>query len=308
MDIRPFVTFLKLVVAPVGLIWLVTSLFSDQLFSATKPSWPLLAIALVLNQLALAMFAFRMRVALRAFSIDVSFYQAQRIHLQSMFYFFVLPMTVGLEAARFGKIKYLLNAQASAIGLASSLLVDRLIGALAAVLLAIAVWPMMDFRIPLSWHQDGLLPWVAVGLVAVIAVPIGRKVLRFVPSFSAVAKPSIHQLNAAMAVALITHLLFALGVYVAALGANLKIDFAQTLFVISASMIFVVLPVSFAGAGPVEGAGLAVLIAMGLPLEEALLFIMIAYIAKLIAALEGGVWEFIDGAHDHIRRKSTHDR
>jgi hypothetical protein len=195
MDLRPFGTFLKLVVAPVGLIWLVTSLFTDKLFSATNPIWPLLSIALILNQLALTMFAFRMRMALRAFGIDVSLYQAQRIHLQSMFYFFVLPMTVGLEAARFGKIKYLLNAQTSGIGLASSLLVDRLIGALAAVLLAIAVWPMLDFQIPLNWHQDGFLPWVTMGLVAVIAVPVGRKVLRSLPSFSTVAKPSIDRLS-----------------------------------------------------------------------------------------------------------------
>jgi uncharacterized membrane protein YbhN (UPF0104 family) len=308
MNIRPFVTLLKLVVVPIGLIWLATSFLTDQLSAITNPNWWLLATALVLNQLALTMFALRMRLALRSFGINVSLYQAQRIHLQSMFYFFVLPMTVGLEAARFGKIRYLLNTQSSWIGLASSLVVDRLIGALAAVLLAIAIWPMIDFQIPLRWHQEGFLPWVIVGLAVAIAIPIGRKVAQSLPRFTTGERPDIKRLNAAMVVALITHLMFATGVCIAVLGANLKADFAQTIFVVSASMIFGILPVSFAGAGPVEGAGVAALIAMGIPLEEALVFIMIAYVAKLVAALQGGVWEFIDGTREYIRRESAPDR
>lgn len=298
-----FVTFLKLVVAPVGLIWLVASLFKDPLPTGEKLNWALLAAALAANQMALTMFAVRMRVILRAFSIEVTFSQAQRIHLQSMFYFFVLPMTVGLEAARFGKIKYLLQGKANGMGLASSLVADRLVGALTAVALALAVWPMMDFNISFHWQEYGLLPWAVIGVAVILGLLIYRKFRGSLQKIRLESKPEIGALMLSLLVATITHLLFSLGVYLAATGANVQIDFPQTLFVISASMIFVVLPLSFAGAGPVEGAGLSLLVGMGMPLDKAALFVLIAYIAKLIAALEGGLWEIGEGMQEYLRRK-----
>lgn len=299
--------FVKLIVAPFGLVWLITSLITTQLIPDVELNWRMIAGAMVLNQLALIMFALRMRVALRAFSIDVSLSQAHRIHLQSMLYFFVLPMTVGLEAARFGKIKHLLADKASGGGLASGLFADRIIGALAAVLLAIAVWPIIDFKLPLNWDQSKALPWLLVGAVLALGVPVGLKLLRSIPSLDPVPLPDLGRLATALSVALATHLLFALGIYVAALGANLGIDFPQSLFVISASMIFVLIPVSFAGVGPVEGAGLTLLVGLGVSLEAAALFVTAVYVAKLIAAIEGAVWEFIDGARDQMKRKPATD-
>ena len=58
-----------------------------------------ISLAVIFNQIALSLFAARMRIMLKVFGINISGVQSLRIHLQSVLYFFVLPMTVGLEAA-----------------------------------------------------------------------------------------------------------------------------------------------------------------------------------------------------------------
>jgi hypothetical protein len=60
-------------------------------------------------------------------------------------------------------------------------------------------------------------------------------------------------------------------------------------------MLFVVVPISFAGVSPVEAANLAVLLGMGMPVEQAGLFAFLVYLAKLVAAIEGAAWEIGEG-------------
>jgi hypothetical protein len=45
------------------------------------------------------------RRACKLFQVRIGWLSALRIHLQSMFYLFALPMTIGLEIARFIKIR-----------------------------------------------------------------------------------------------------------------------------------------------------------------------------------------------------------
>ena len=123
----------KLVVVPL-LLWMIgRNALPGAGVGAITADYVYIVIALVANQAALYVFAVRMHITLGIFGIPISSFQAQRIHLQSVFYYFALPMTVGLEVSRFAKVRYLVGDGVSGLTLGSALLLDRLIGAVAAL-------------------------------------------------------------------------------------------------------------------------------------------------------------------------------
>lgn len=305
---RYVVLAIKLLLVPAGLIALAASLLDDPRFPHLSIGpLPILA-ALALNQVALLLFAIRMKAVMGAFGVPVSVPQSLRIHLQSMFYFFALPMTVGLEVARFAKIKRLLGDRADNAGLSYALLADRMVGALAAVLVAAALLPFVG--VPVLKLERAIPGWVAAGLGACVLVGgyVARSALRrHLEQALDLARKGRGALAAALAVALVTHVTFILGVQVAAAGMGLGIATAQTLFAISAAMLFVVIPVSFAGVSPVEAACAALLVGLGVPIEAAAVLALIAYLAKLVAAFEGGAWEMLEGGGQLARDLARND-
>jgi len=292
---RYAIIFIKLIFVPSAIGWLVTQLINDPRIGLLKLTPSMLVAGLLVNQIALSLFALRMQLVLGIFRIKISQMQSLRIHLQSMFYFFALPMTVGLEAARFAKIKNIVGEQTQAVTLGSALLADRLIGALAALLLATLLLPFMEFRLLAQWDMRTSLMVFIGGCVLIFLMSLHGKIRSYVREIVKLFLSGWKELWVAIIVSISTHLLFASGIYLASLGAHLQITFLQTLFVISAAMLFVILPVSFAGISPVEAAGLGVLLGLGLSIEQAAVFVFISFAAKLIAAFEGGMWEIYEG-------------
>lgn len=288
---------LKLLVVPAGLALMAMELARDSRLGQIRIDGTLLVAALLANQVALTLFAVRMAVALRVFGMALTVLQGLRVHLQSMFYFFVLPMTVGLEVARFAKIRALLgDEKAQTGGLAYALLADRLVGATAALAIALALLPFSRLeRLDLAGGGTGWVMVLAVGAAAVglaFAIP---QVREHAARLLALLRSEHRRLASSLAVAVVTHLCFALAIHLAAVGAGLPIALQQSVFIVSAAMLFVVIPVSFAGVSPVEAANFGAAMAMGLSLEEAALFAFIVYLAKLVAAVEGAAWEIFEG-------------
>jgi hypothetical protein len=73
-------------------------------------------------------------------------------------------------------------------------------------------------------------------------------------------------------------------------------------------MLFVVFPVSFAGVSAVEGASLGVIVGMGLSMDEAAIVVVLSYLAKVVAAFEGGALELVDGGGHFSRLIVQRDR
>ncbi len=292
----------KLFIVPI-MLWLVSQdFFDDKNLIALAISPYFIVFAIIVNQVALTLFAFRMRKVLDVFGMKVSWSQSLRIHLQSMFYFFVLPMTVGLEAARFAKIKTIVGNDVQILTLGSALLADRFIGALAALVLAVVLFPFMNFTILSQWDTQsaGVVFIGCSGLILLMFLHGGvrahvRETIRLIHSVR-------RGLWVALMVSISTHVVFAFGIYIAAIGTQLEITFPQTLFAISAAMLFVILPISFAGISPVEAAAFGLLLSLGISADQALVFVFISYSAKLIAAFEGGGWELYDGGEYVSRR------
>lgn len=294
---KSLILLFKLVVVPLGLGYLAIEIAKDPRVGLVQVDAWLLAAALLANQVALALFAARMRLALGAFGMVISMVQALRVHLQSIFYFFVLPMTVGQEMARFAKIRTIVGDQVGVAALTWSLLADRLVGAAAAFMLALALLPFVEFHGLVTWA--GAAPWLpfaGLAIVAVLLLLAHGKVRRHAGEMLALVRSGRRGLWRALAMAVVTHCCFAFAIHLAAIGANVQIQFVQTLFAISAAMLFVILPVSFAGVSPVEAAGLGVVVGMGIPVEQAAIFVLLSYLAKLVGAFEGGAWEFWEGS------------
>lgn len=287
---------LKLVAVPAGLGLLAMELLRDNRLGAIRIDPLLLAAALAVNQLALSLFAVRMQVALRVFGMALGWLQGLRVHLQSMFYFFVLPMTVGLEVARFAKIKSLLGEQAGTGSLAYALLADRLVGAAAALAIAAVLLPFIRFEAVATWGgAAGWLPWAAVAVLVMAGAFLSARVREHAARLLALLRAEHRRLVSTFAIAVVTHACFAFAIYLAATGAGIAIGPVQAIFAVSAAMLFVVVPVSFAGVSPVEAANFGAMAAMGFPLEQAAVFAFLVYLAKLVAAIEGAAWEIAEG-------------
>jgi uncharacterized membrane protein YbhN (UPF0104 family) len=298
--VRRLLPWIKLFGVPVMLVLLAAKLPGAETGRLLGIDPIGLAAALVVNQLALALFAFRMQLALRAFRITLPYWPMVRVHLQSMFYFFVLPMTVGLEIARFGKLRAIAPDRVPIPSLTYALLADRIIGAAAALAIAVAALPAVTLASGLDWAGAWALLAAGGGALAALVVAHHFAKRRLGPDAPAF-RDALPWLASTFAVACVTHVCFASGVYLAAGAMHVDIGLMQAVFACSAAMLFVVVPVSFAGVSPVEAATVAVCMALGLPLEQATTVALVSYLAKLVAAFEGGAWEFMEGGSEATR-------
>ena len=283
---------LRLVVVPALLVWILGQVRIDgSPLTVTEPLWLLFGLAV--NQLALAVFAARLQWVLRLCAIRIGWLSALRIHLQSMFYFFAVPMTIGLEVARFVKIRAI-EPQASTAGLTTALLLDRLLGAGSALAVAVLCLPLVWTRIPL----DVSPAWLPIALGAAMALGFG---LLLWPRFRTwlahiwqLTQGRRLGLAALLVLSIVMHVLFAAGVQFAARAFGLPVSLTDTIFAVSGGMLLVVVPVSLAGLGPAEVGALGLFVACGSTPAVALAAAGLPYLARLVGALQGGLWEIVE--------------
>jgi uncharacterized membrane protein YbhN (UPF0104 family) len=285
---------LRLVGVPALLIWLLTQVTGATLSSSVLSDVPSLVAGFVVNQIALCVFAARMQLVLGLFGIGIGWAHALRIHLQSMFYFFALPMTVGLEVSRFLKIRQVAPA-ATVVQTSSALLVDRLLGAGSALATAALCIPFV--RAAIAPDLRGWT-WLLAGLLALGAASglllLWPRARRLLTDAWRLTHGRRRGLVGLLALSMIMHALFAAGVLLVAKGIGLPLGFVDTLFAVAGGMLLVALPVSVAGLGPAEAGTAGLFVAMGYALPVALAASTLPYLLRLVGALEGAAWEFIE--------------
>jgi uncharacterized membrane protein YbhN (UPF0104 family) len=291
---------LRLVLVPAALIWIITQAVGAGWASHTSWDPSLLLLGLAVNQIALAVFATRMQLVLRLFDVRIAWLPALRIHLQSMFYFFALPMTVGLEIARFIKIRQL-QPGATMLQMSSALLIDRLLGAGSALVVGLLCLPFVNLNAPVTVPAWGWLAAaggaLAVAGGAALLVPRSRQLIGDAWRLLSGRGPGIVGL---FAVSLIMHVIFAAGVHVLAAGLGLPLAFVDTLFAVAGGLLLVAIPVSLAGLGPAEVGAAGLLLMMGYAPTVALVAGALPYLARLLGALEGAAWEFAESGSSAI--------
>lgn len=285
---------LRLILVPVALIWLLGHLIGAHWLQLTAVSPVWLVAALVVNQLALATFAARMRWVLLTAEIEINWLAAMRIHLQSMFYFVVLPMTVGLELARYLKIRAI-NSSATPHALLGALLLDRLIGALSALSLAVMCLPFVDLRIRFDLSRPFIWTCAIAAVLLFCGLWFWPRLRQFLSRLWALTAGQRLRLIGLFLLSVLMHVLFAEAVHLAGRGLGLPITFIDACFAVAGGMLLVVIPVSLAGLGPAEVGAAALFLALGYQPSVAIVAGALPYFLRLIGAVEGGIWELIEG-------------
>ena len=297
------VLLLKLVLVPAILAGAWFWARHEGVSIAPKGPWWLLAAALAINQVGILLIGVRMHAGLRLFGIDLPSIQALRIGTQSQFYFFFVPLSAGNEVSRFMKIRAL-RPETPTHSLVVSLLLDRVTGLVACLALALGSLPLLA-RQPIAGLKVPPMA-VAGGAAALLAaaVVVAWKLgwLSRVAEAWRETRGRRHLLVPVSAWVLCMQACTILAVGAAARWLGIQVAPEVLVFGISAATLGQVIPVTLAGAGPAEAAGVAVFLATGMEAADAGTLAALIYLTRLMAALEGGAWEMAEGLRVLMRR------
>lgn len=288
--------FVRLLVVPVALVggWFLARAQGLEL----KPTGGvhLLLGALLVNQLAIMLIGWRMSVGLRLFGLGIPAREALRIGIQSQFYFFFVPVSASNEVSRYLKIKAI-RPDAGMHTLVVSLLLDRAMGLIACVVVALAALPFVPMRAiaGLQLPTVGVAGAVAVGVALGVAVAWRLGWLARLREAVLETRGRRAFVVPAAVLVLIMQASTILSVWLAAQWLGMETTVGVLAVGISLGTLGQVIPFTFAGAGPAEVAGAAVFIALGTTPIEAAALAALVYMTRLMAAVEGGIWELVDG-------------
>lgn len=293
---------LEVVFVPIGLvvlIWLTASERAIQLVA--NAGWSVL-LGVVLSQISVVMFSVRLRLVLTLAGVRVTLWEATRLHVQSMFYYFFVPFGVGMEIYKVAKL-YSAFPAADRVTVAAAVVFDRLLGFLTVVAIALFCGVVIVPRLSatLDARNTPLLMGVLCGVVIlgiVVVIWLVRRgtlgnIRRFIPAAKAMSAQVI-------GLSFLMQMTLALAVYFAARGWSIGLDYVQALFATASAIVFQVIPINILGIGGGEVAGVGIYILMGLSEQDAVLMVSSLYAYRLLTALLGGVWQL----HDRRTRES----
>jgi hypothetical protein len=282
-----------------ALVVLVRWALSGLTPAAGAPDTPGLALggvaaAVLLNQLALFVAALRLRATLAAFQVHITAGQAMAIHLRSLFYFFFVPL-VGQELSRYIDVRRI-DGAVSAKKLLLLLLLDRGLGLVAAVaalvtfayaVLPTRVWGLLDA----GWLAGGAAAALVVGGLVLLRRPWrerARELLRVLHQGSL-------RLLVPVLLSLLALALVCAAVYTVAATSGWQVGFAQVSFALSASLLGMAVPLSVFGATLGEPTGIGVMALLGIGSALAVLLVSLAYMGRLLGAMQGAALELHGG-------------
>jgi uncharacterized protein (TIRG00374 family) len=237
----------------------------------------------------------RWHLILRSRNAQIGWCTAARLVLIGQFFNQILPSSLGGDVAR-GWLA--VRACASVATLVGSILVDRLAGLLAALLLVVAGLPRLSTTVPpdLLWgvlilvvglftglgiaaSADALVPrrWLSgkIGHIAAVLHDVRAQMKSITGLFALILSLAIH---------LIT--IGAIVLFARAIG--LDISYRECLIVVPIALIASAVPISIAGWGVREGAMVVGFGLYGIAPEKALIPSLFLGFATAVAALPGG--------------------
>jgi hypothetical protein len=297
---------IALVLAGLGLLvrWALAGLAPTDGSGALHLAPVGLVAAVLLNQAALFAAALRLRATLAAFGVRLSAAQAMAIHLRSLFYFFFVPLSVGLEVSRYLDIRRI-DADVPAKTLVLVLLLDRVLGLVAAVA---ALAAFASLVLPASVWARVDAGWLALGAAAVLAgaglVLLRRPWQERAADLLRVLKAGSVRLLVPVLLSLLALALVCASVYVVAATSGWAAGFAEIAFALSASLLGMALPLSLLGVTVGEATGVGVMALLGLAPALAVMLVSLAYVGRLLGAVQGAALELHGGVRV-LRRQAA---
>lgn len=276
-------------------------------------SWLLAATAVMVLSWAVA--AARWRI----FAPSVPFARLLRLTLIGQFYSIVLP---GQLAGEFAKAYRLAKGHDEAEKLAASVVVDRIIGMIALLLLAGVGSANSSLRIPaaIAWLFVGLTLSLISCLFITRAAPVYAFVSRSIARLErtrlrALALPlhralaawhdfggSPQRLVGSLALGILYQVLGVLMVMLLAVNLGIALSPADWSWIVGVMSLAVLLPVTIGGIGLREGALIGCLGFAGVPAATAIALSFGILAITLVGALAGGAVEVVEMTHSSAVR------
>ena len=273
-------------------------------FAAVNPAWLALAIVLLFNGSFLT--AWRWRLLLTAQGVHLPQHLLFLSCIVAIFFKQFLPATLGGDASRFYDACRM-GAPRSVAAIA--LVVDRVLGLLALVLVAAV---MLPFATELTDAYPGLYAWVLVaaaalllttlmffapdgamihrvgGLARLVPEKVQRKLERTTAAVKAY-RGRARELSALMVLSLALQLNVILFYWTVAQALGLAVPAAAWLVIVPIAIVVMLIPVSINAIGVREAIFVFLLAAYGVSTGEALAFAWLEYAMFLMYGLLGGV-------------------
>ena len=274
------------------MLWLAISR-SDSIHP--KGHIGLLITALFLTQLSLTLLAIRFHVSLWTLSIHIPARRSALIALQSLFYFFFIPMSAGTELSRWLKVKSA-APQAKHFAVMTAIVLDRATAVIACFAISLVSLSSVELH---GVQVTDVSKWPVHPVIVFLGASLSGFFFAQRVGWITRIKSALHEaksrlwrgLTTATAISITIQLFAALELWLLAQWLGINIGFAPIALGVTGGALASVVPISLAGAGSAElGAGL-LFAAVGATAEEAVVLTTLLYFTKLLGALQGGVLE-----------------
>ena len=287
----------KLILVPLGLVVLVVWISKERDGNLADGWNGFLLTGVAISMVSVCTIALRFQRSADIFAIRLRAWDALRIHTQSMFYFFFVPLSVGAEISKFAKLK----EQAPGYGktdIVGVIILDRMIGFSALTAIALVLFAVLrPIELALGKWQLALLGLVVLFIFDMAIALVWSRVRSISSRLVEILSERKSGIYIALAMSLVTQCTMALATLVGGYGWGIEINYLTVLFVLSASFICQAIPLTFVGVSPAEIAGAGLYVAVGLPLSDALILVSLNYFYRLLIAASGGIWELVPTAH-----------
>ena len=256
-----------------GVVWLVTLAERNAVVSISEVMPLQFFLAVTVNALALCLMGIRLQLVLRAARLTLPTRTALRLHFQSVFYLFVLPFGVGMEAARYYGIAPYFPAAPRRL-LVTVVVADRVAGVSSALGFAAVL---------ASWYYA----WNALPVTAVCVAGLGIAAI----ALARIANLDIRVVLQTTVLSLAVHALALLAVVLVCQSVRLDVSELKVAMSLSLGTLGSIVPTTLAGAGLNDIATAGLLIGLGLPALTAATIAGFAYLGRLMGALVGALLE-----------------
>jgi hypothetical protein len=303
---------LALLVGKVGLslgllAWVLSRADLAGLWRTISGAEPgLLVLALLTPLVGYSLTSYRWRGLLAVVGSSVAWWPLWRASLLAVYFNQFMPSTIGGDAAR---VYEAWRAGASRSAALSSIVVDRVVGTFALVLLAVASLPLVEAEVDKPWAMYAAVGGTALGvtglmlalflparrviglfhrLCGVLPGPLGRLGIKLERAF-APFRGRWDVLPGALGLSLLLQGNVVLMHWLIGSALGFPVPFVQYAFVVPVAFVVMLLPISINGIGVREAIFAVLLGAYGIDETRAVAFSLLSYGVFLVHAAAGGV-------------------
>lgn len=295
--------YIKLPFVIAGMIYLFSLLLEKIDIPVNNLSLVYLLLFLVFSHIFNVIYAFRLIQSMSTERLTINVADAIKIHLQSQFYFFCIPV-VGMDACRFFKIRALIGSVTSNSSIITALFYDRIAGIIGPILVSFSL--IFFFKINDTELKNSAS---IIFLFLVFSIFFTFLFLYFVRNSEVVKsgldKRTILRLARVSSIeGYAASFTMGLAVYFGGLAIGYDLQFELVVLGAAISIIANIIPINFLGAGPSDVLMGAVYLMLGFSIDVSILLVSLGYISRLIGAVEGAFLEIFNDTSILFKKNS----